>query len=253
MSTKKISIITVTYNSEKHLAECIESIKNQTYNNIEYIVVDGNSSDSTCTIIKNHNKDISKWISEPDTGIYEAMNKGINLASGEVIGILNSDDLFADNTVIENVMECFYADPELEILYGNLVYVSKNDTTKVIRKWTSKPYYDKFFESGNVPPHPALFLRKEIYQDAGVFDLRYKLAADYEFMLRIFKKFKYKTKYINRLMVKMRLGGATNKSVRNVFNGNKEIISAWKHNGFKFPLLFMPQKIAKRLVQFYNK
>jgi glycosyltransferase len=172
------------------------------------------------------------------------------LATGDVIGLLNSDDMYSDENVLTDVMKYFNDDPDLNIVYGNLIYVKNNDTDKIIRKWISKPYYNNFFEHGNIPPHPALFLRSSVYKKAGLFDLRYKLAADYEFMFRVFKKHTFKSKYINRLTVKMRLGGATNKSFKNILNGNKEILKAWKNNGFTPPITLMLQRIIKRLVQF---
>lgn len=247
----KISIVTVSYNSAETIEFAIKSVLSQTYPEIEYIIIDGGSQDNTLNIVQNFNHKISIIVSEPDKGIYDAMNKGIRMASGDVIGVLNSDDLYADRNVLNDVMKCFIADEELDILYGNLVYVSQYDTDKIVRKWYSKCYYDNFFESGNVPPHPALYVRSHVYHQAGIFDLKYKLAADYEFMLRIFKKHNFKSLYIGRLIVKMRLGGATNKNLTNILNGNKEILRSWKNNGLKAPIALMPLRIIKRLSQFF--
>jgi len=246
----KISIITVTYNSESHLQQSINSVISQDYPNKEYIIIDGKSTDSTLNIIEQFKHQLGNFISEPDKGLYDAMNKGINLCTGDVIGLLNSDDIYTDNDVLTDVMNCFNADPDLDILYGNLVYVKKEDTNEIIRKWNSLPYYNNFFEHGHVPPHPALFLRLHVYKKAGLFDLQYKLASDYEFMFRIFKKYNFKSTFINRLTVKMRLGGTTNKSIKNILNGNKEILKAWKNNGFKPPISFIFLKVLKRLIQF---
>ena len=245
----KISIITVCYNSEATITETLKSVQAQTYPDVEHIIVDGKSKDSTLQIVSAY-PHIAKMISEKDAGIYDAMNKGVALATGEVIGILNSDDLYADNTVLEDVMRCFNEDKNLQILYGNLVYVKKDDIGKVVRKWKSGNYHGKFFEYGNVPPHPALFVRSSVYKEAGNFNQQYRLSADYEFMLRIFKRYSYKVKYINRLMVRMRMGGATNKSLQNIINGNKEIIKAWKDNGLQMPFICMPVKFLKRILQF---
>lgn len=247
----KVSIITVVYNNQKTIKEAIDSVINQTYKNIEYIIIDGCSNDGTLNVIREHENDISVIISEPDKGIYDAMNKGIAAASGDVIGILNSDDLYANNNVIEQVMSYFNKDLSLDIIYGNLMYVKTIDTNAVVRKWTSLHYYNKYFENGNVPPHPTVFLKSAVYDVAGTFNISYKLAADYEFLLRIFKKYQFKSMYINTLMVKMRLGGATNKNIKNIFNGNKEIIAAWKNNKLKPPLFLMPLRIVKRLTQFF--
>ena len=246
----KISIITATHNSAQTISNCIISLNNQTYPDIEQIVIDGISMDNTLTIIKSLPNRVVKMISEPDNGIYDAMNKGVSLSSGDVIGFLNSDDIYSDENVLSDVMECFNADPDLDILYGNLVYVKTNDEDKIVRKWISKPYYNNFFEHGNVPPHPALFLRSNVYKKAGLFDKQYKFAADYEFMFRIFKKYNFKSKHINMLMVKMSLGGATNKNFSNILIGNKEILKAWKNNNFKPPATLMLYRFIKRIVQF---
>lgn len=246
----KVSLITATYNSERTLNDTLTSVMVQTYPAVEHIFIDGGSKDRTLQLIEAYKSEDKVLISEPDLGIYDAMNKGIALARGEIVGIINSDDVYCDDQVIEEVARHFEADPALHILYGDLIYVKSNDMTKVVRKWKSRPYYSRFFENGNVPPHPTVFLRKDVYQAAGTFDLQYHLAADYEFMLRIFKKFDFKSLYIPRLMIKMRLGGATNKSVKNILDGNKEIVAAWKNNGFRLPVFFIPLKLIKRLRQF---
>jgi glycosyltransferase involved in cell wall biosynthesis len=246
----KISIITVVYNNEKTIKDAIESVLSQSYNNIEYVIIDGNSKDNTVNLIKECKDQLGYFISEKDKGLYDAMNKGILACTGDVIGILNSDDLYEDLDVIAAVMEKFNSDPELDILYGDLVYVKSDDTNKVVRNWKSKNYYNNFFENANVPPHPALFVRSKVYKEAGLFDLQYKLAADYELMLRMFKKHNFKSKYINRLIIKMRLGGATNQSFTNIVNQNKEILKAWKNNGLRAPFYLMPLRIFKRLLQF---
>jgi len=245
----KISIITAAYNSEKTIRHTLESVKNQTYKDIEHIIIDGASKDNTLAIVAEY-PHINKIISEKDKGIYDAMNKGIQIATGDVIGILNSDDLYQDSTVIQQVLDQFIQDENLDIVYGDLVYVKSDNVHNVVRNWKSNTYYKNFFEEGNVPPHPSLFVRKKVYEVAGLFNLDFKLAADYEFMLRIFKKHNFKSKYINKFIVKMRLGGATNKSVTNVLKQNNEILFAWKNNNLKTPLLLMPLRIIKRLKQF---
>ncbi|WP_029272096.1 glycosyltransferase family 2 protein [Flavobacterium sp. KJJ] len=246
----KISIITVVYNNEKTIKDALESVLRQTYKNIEYVIIDGNSKDNTVSIIREYESRLGYFVSEKDNGLYDAMNKGIQSATGDVIGILNSDDLYQDFKVITDVMEQFNNDSDLDILYGNLVYVKSNDTDAIVRNWKCKPYYDRFFENGNVPPHPALFVKRSVYDKVGLFNLDYKLAADYELMLRMLKKYNFKIKYIDRLIVKMRLGGATNQSFTNIINQNKEIVRAWKNNSLKAPLYLMPVRIFKRLIQF---
>lgn len=246
----KISIITVVYNNEKTITQAMQSVLSQTYNDIEYVIIDGSSKDNTVNLINNYKENLGYFVSEKDSGLYDAMNKGIRACTGDVIGILNSDDLYQDSTVIASVMEQFITDPELDILYADLVYVKRDDTDKVVRRWRTKSYYDSFFENANVPPHPALFVKNKVYEKVGLFDLQYKLAADYELMLRMFKKHEFKSKYFNKLVIKMRLGGATNQSFANIVSQNKEILKAWKNNGLQAPFYLMPLRLFKRLAQF---
>jgi glycosyltransferase involved in cell wall biosynthesis len=247
----KLTIITVVYNNQKTIECAIQSVLNQSFKNVEYIIIDGNSTDRTIEVVNSYRPNISCFISEPDKGLYYAMNKGIKLASGDIIGILNSDDLYADNDVLKDVIEIFEKDIDLDILYGDLMYVKRDCTTKIIRKWISKQYNSVFFERGNVPPHPTLFLKSKVYKEAGLFNVSYKLAADYEFMLRVFKKHKFKIIYFKRLMILMRLGGTTNNNFKNIFNGNIEILHAWRENNLKIPLFLMPLRIIKRVLQFF--
>lgn len=247
----KISIITASYNSEKTILDSLRSVQNQRNVEIEHILVDGDSTDKTTEIIKIFSKSNNIFVSEKDLGIYDAMNKGINLASGDIVGILNSDDIYYDDNVLSTISEAFNSNPDIDIVYGDLVYVEQYDLNKIVRTWKSKSFYNNFFEDANVPPHPSVFLRKEIYNKMGIFDLNFKLAADYEYLLRIFKSKQFKSLYIPQVFVKMRLGGATNKNFANIFSGNIEIINAWKKNGIKMPLYFFIFKLAKRIIQFF--
>ncbi len=249
----KISIITVVFNNEATIRCAIDSVNSQQYADIEHIIIDGASTDATLALIKANPGRTGIIVSEKDKGIYDAMNKGIQMATGDVIGILNSDDLYYDDRVLADVMKEFGEDNELDILYGDLLYVKSSDTDRIVRNWVSRPYYQRFFENGNVPPHPALFLRRRVYDEAGLFELKFKLTSDYEFMLRIFKKYNFKSKYINRIMVKMRLGGATNKSIANIVKGNIEILKAWKKNELHPPFYLMLVRVVKRLIQFVVK
>lgn len=246
----KISIITVVFNNVHTIRTAIASVLSQRYPNIEYVIIDGGSTDGTLEVIRGYGAAIHQVVSERDKGIYDAMNKGISNCTGDVVGILNSDDVYENDAVIQMVMDAFIQDPELGMVYGDLVYVKNEDLKQIVRKWTSEDYYDHFFEDGHVPPHPSLFVKREIYQTVGLFNLNMRLAADYEFMLRLFKLYRFKSRYINSLFVRMRLGGATNVSLKNIINGNLEILSAWKHNHLKAPLLLMPKRILKRLTQF---
>jgi glycosyltransferase involved in cell wall biosynthesis len=249
-TNKKISIITVVYNNCGTIANAIESVLSQNYSNIEYIIIDGNSNDGTLEIINQYASKISKIVSEKDNGIYDAMNKGLKLVTGDVIGILNSDDLYPNNSILSEIMTHFNHDFNLDILYGDLVYVNHKNINNIVRTWISKPYYFNFFENGEVPPHPSLFLSARVYKEVGYFNLKYHLAADYEFMLRIFKSIKFKVIYLPLVLVKMRLGGATNNSLKNIYKGNVEILNSWTNNGYKIPLLFIPKRIIKKLIQF---
>ena len=245
----KVSIITVTFNSGSTLRDTLESVCSQSYHDIEHIIVDGSSTDNTLNIANEYSH-ISLIVSEKDKGIYDAMNKGISLSTGEIVGILNSDDLYQDTYIIETIVNLFSQYSSTDIVYGNLIYVKSENVDKVVRRWKSMPYKNDFFDNGNVPPHPSLFVKRRIYEESGLFNLDFKLAADYEFMLRIFKKHSYKSKYVNTVFVKMRTGGATNKSFSNIVKQNIEILNSWNHNQLKLPFLLMPLRIIKRLIQY---
>lgn len=248
-----ISIITVTYNARLTIEDTIKSVISQTvFDKVNYILIDGGSTDGTLEIVNRYAQHFAVIVSEKDNGIYDAMNKGVALATGDVVGILNADDIYAGNTVLELVLNMFVEEPSLDIIYGDLVYVKKEDITSIRRNWLSGAYYPLFFERGNVPAHPTLFLKKKVYDEAGIFDTEYKLAADYEFMLRVFKKHSFTIAYLNRCMIKMRLGGATNKSFLNIYKGNLEIFKAWKKNDLKVPITLFPLRIIKRLSQFFK-
>lgn len=248
----KISIITVVYNNEKTILDAMQSVLSQSYKNIEYVIIDGGSTDNTVNLINRHKDKLWYFVSEKDNGLYDAMNKGICASTGDLIGILNSDDMYQDSDVITSVIDQFNSDPKLDILYGDLVYVKSDNTDKVVRYWKSKGYYDRFFENANVPPHPALFVRSKVYKEAGFFDLDYKIAADYEFMLRIFKNHKFNSKYTKKLMVRMRLGGASNANLTSIIKQNKEVLNAWKKNNLKSPFYLMPLRVIKKIIQFLN-
>ena len=213
----KVTIITPTFNSAKTLSHNLNSVARQSYKNIEHIIVDNCSTDGTQALAGRFSH-IAQIISENDKGIYDAMNKGIANATGDIIGILNSDDLYNSSDIITLIVNHFQSDVDLDILYSDLVYVSKNNTNKIIRKWASKSYYPTFFENANVPPHPTVFLRNNVYKIAGLFNTNYIFASDYDFLLRIFKKYHFKSYYLNKVTIRMRLGGLTNNSFKNINN-----------------------------------
>lgn len=233
------------------IIDALESVHNQTFNNIEYIVVDGDSTDGTREILYKNREKISVLISAADDGIYDAMNKGIAASSGEIIGILNSDDLYYNEKILSIVMDQFIQNDNLDAVYGDLVYVLRRDVNSIRRKWISGAINKNYFERGNVPAHPTLFLRRSVYDRVGMFNLIFPLASDYEFMLRIFHHHKVKSKYLNIIMVKMRLGGATNKSFKNIILQNIEVYKSWRLNGYNPPVLLLPYRILNRLKQFF--
>lgn len=247
----KISIITVSYNSAGTIRDTIESVLNQTYSDIEYILVDGASKDDTISIIKSYGTKISKLISEKDNGIYDAMNKGINVATGDVIGILNSDDFYSHSNVIKNVVQKFEKDTDA--VYGDLVYVSGADKNKIVRTWKAGKYEVGSFQKGWMPPHPTFFVKKSVYEKLGMFTDQLKSAADYEIMLRFIHKHQIKLNYLPEIIVHMRTGGASNVSLKNRFKANREDKKAWKMNGLKpSPLTFIRKPLSK-LSQFFKR
>jgi glycosyltransferase involved in cell wall biosynthesis len=248
----KISIITVVYNNKNTIRSAIESVLNQTYKNIEYIIIDGGSIDGTVDIIKSYGNKIDKFISEPDNGIYDAMNKGIKLSRGDIVGILNSDDFYAFNNVLEIVINEFKS-KNVDCLYGDLEYVDSKNINKVIRYWKSKPYKEGFFQKGWHPPHPTFFVKRECYEKYGLFNLDFKIAADYELMLRFLEKYKLKSSYIPKTIVKMRIGGESNKSLSNIIKANIESYKAWKVNDLYINPFMLSLKPLSKILQFFNR
>ncbi|MEM7792004.1 MAG: glycosyltransferase family 2 protein [Verrucomicrobiota bacterium] len=226
-----VSIITVSYNSAATIASTVNSVLTQKGVELEYIVVDGASNDGTVDLIRSYGNRINKFVSEPDNGIYDAMNKGLSLATGEFVGILNSDDFYAHSSVLENVVKSF-DDPELDCVYGDLDYVDAENTERVVRAWRSKPYEEGVFLRGWHPPHPTFFIRRRVYEALGGFNLGLRIAADYEFMLRVLERNNKSVSYLPEVLVKMRTGGASNRSIKNILLANRECVLAWKLNRY---------------------
>lgn len=248
----KVSIITVCYNSGNTIEDTLQSVINQSYPNIEYIVIDGVSTDNTLSIINKYKDKITTIVSEKDNGIYDAINKGIRLATGDIIANLNSDDFYIDNNVIADVVATFEKD-KTDTLYADLYYVDAIDTNKIVRYWKSKQYKEGLFLKGWMPPHPTFFVKKDVYEKYGLFDLQFKSAADYEIMLRFIHRFKASISYLPKVIVKMRVGGVSNASLKNRIKANKEDRKAWEVNGLKphaFTLIFKP---LSKLLQFIRK
>ncbi len=247
----KISIITVCFNGAKTLQDAISSVARQQYENKEHLIVDGGSSDETISILKK-NKTVSQWISEPDQGIYDAMNKGLALATGEVIGFLNADDIYSSDDVLQQVAAVF-EDSTIDGCYADLVYVDAINTQKIIRYWKSRSFKPGMFKRGWMPPHPTFFVRKSVYEKYGRFDLDYKLAADFELTMRFMETHAINTCYVPRTWIRMRMGGATNKSIWNVIKGNVESYRACHKNGLKVSPLFPLIKVISRIPQFFSR
>lgn len=249
----KISIITVCFNSAATINDTIKSVKNQHYHDLEYILIDGGSSDQSVDMILAAGDLISKFISEVDEGIYDAMNKGINLASGEVIGFINADDIYSSDRVLECIAKTF-SDPNIDACYADLCYVKQTKTDSIIRYWKSSKFIPGSFEKGWCPPHPTFFVRRSIYKKYGLFNPSYQIAADFELMMRFLEVHKIKSKYIPNTFVHMRLGGTTNKSLPNIIKQNLEILRALRmHSSSSKPLYFLFLKLISRLRQFISK
>jgi glycosyltransferase involved in cell wall biosynthesis len=244
-----VSIITVCYNSEKYIRDTMESVLNQTYENIEYIIVDGKSSDNTLDIIKEYESKFNgrmKWISESDDGIYDAMNKGINLATGDIIATINSDDVYADNKVLEDVIRVFNVE-HCDACYGNVAMVNRDDLNQISRLWkTDSNKYFSQLKYGWVPAHPSFFAKKRLYDEYGNFDLDFKIAADFDLICRFIEKNNIKLSYLDKTLVKMRIEGTSNNSLKAIYQGNKEAFLSLEKNGV-FPYLIFLKPLRKIL------
>lgn len=228
----KISIVTVCFNSEATIEDTILSVLSQTYENIEYIVVDGGSKDATLNIIEKHRDKITKVISEPDDGIYDAMNKGISLCTGDVIGILNSDDVFASDTVVDSIAKQFINDSSISILYGDICIVDRHDLSKTLRRYSLPRLYNWKLRIGLMPPHPSTFVRTGLYEDFGVYKTDYKIAADFEFFVRTVLRHKKQPSYMPETITLMRHGGVSSAGFRSVMISTDEMVRALKDNGY---------------------
>ncbi len=219
----KVTIITATYNSKKNIKTCLESVLNQTYKDIEIIIIDGNSNDNTLSVVNSMLLGYvnSKVISESDNGIYDALNKGLKLASGDIIGFVHSDDILYSPNIIYEIVDCF-SNKSVDGVYGDLLYVNKSNLNHTIRAWKSCEFSYNLLKKGWMPPHPSLYLKREIYDKFGIFNLDYKISADYDFMLRVFKNTDNKFKYLPKVITKMRVGGASNRSLKNIIQKTRE-------------------------------
>ena len=252
MNKLKISIITVVWNNSATIKDAIDSVLSQTYENIEYIVIDGASTDGTVEIVQSYGDKISKFISEKDKGLYDAMNKGISLATGDIVGILNSDDFYINEYVIEKVVKEF-EEKQCESIYADLVFVKAQNLEKVVRYYDSSHFSPEKFAYGWMPAHPTFFVKKEIYEKYGVFKTDYKIAADYELLTRFLAKNNINYSYIKEPIIKMRIGGASTSGIRSNYILNKEIIRACKENGIYTNWLMVLSKYPKKILGLFKK
>ncbi|MFA5878949.1 MAG: glycosyltransferase family 2 protein [Candidatus Margulisiibacteriota bacterium] len=247
----KISIITAVYNNKTFIKSAIESVLMQTYPNIEHIIIDGGSTDGTLEIIKSYQDKISKFISESDKNLYDAINKGIKLATGEIIGTLNADDLFYDEKVVADVAKIFQ-EKDISALYGNIIYVARDNINKITRKWKSKTFKSGLFEKSWTPAHLTFYAKKECFENYGVYRTDFKIASDVELMYRFLEKHKIKNYYFPRIMVKMRDNGISNKGIKSTVTITKEMKKAIIENGGKFNLakylFFKSLKLKEKLI-----
>ena len=245
----KISVITVAYNSAKTIGDTLDSVGMQTHADVEHIVIDGASKDKTVEMVLSYSNSNISLFSEPDKGIYDAMNKGISKAMGDIIGFLNSDDIYADTKVLAKVANAF-KDPKVDAIYADLVYVTQ-DNSRIVRYWKSKSFLKGDFAKGWCPAHPTFYVRKSAIERLGLFDQSYKLAADMEFMLRYLERGQLNVVYIPHVLVRMRLGGASNQSWKSIIEQNQEIFAALRKNEIPFSKVwFVVNKVASRLRQF---
>jgi glycosyltransferase involved in cell wall biosynthesis len=250
----KISIITVVWNNKETIKDAIDSVLNQTHEDIEYIIIDGASSDGTVEVVKSYGDKINKFVSEPDKGLYNAMNKGISLANGDVIGILNSDDFYINDKVIGKVVKEF-EDRGVDSVYADLVLVKSENIDKTIRYYDSSHFNPERFAYGWMPAHPTFFVRKEIYSKYGMFREDLRIGADFDILARFLYTHKISYSYIQEVLVKMRLGGIST-SFWSVWTNNVEQLRVCKDNGIKtniFKILSKyPRKLSGYFLGFYN-
>lgn len=240
----KVSIITATYNSAETISDTLQSLNAQSYQDIEYIIIDGSSKDNTLAVIKQQCPCVTTIISEPDKGIYDALNKGICAATGDIVGFLHSDDLFAYPDAVKDIVEQLQ-NSNSDALYGDLQYVSKNDTNNVIRLWKSGQYSRSQLKNGWMPPHPTFYMKRDLYEKHGLFNLNFKIAADYDSLLRYLWTNNVKMTYLPKVIMKMRVGGASNRNLKNIIQKTKEDITALKNNNLFWPSAIFIKNLSK--------
>lgn len=248
----KISIITVAFNSRPYIEECINSVLRQTYSDIEYLVIDGGSTDGTVDLLRQYDGSISRWVTEPDKGIYDAMNKGIKLSTGDVIGFLNSDDLYVGDAAISSVAKEFQ-EKSTDSVFADLLFVKRNDTRKVVRYYTSFNFSPRKFAYGWMPAHSTFFAKRGVYEKYGIFKTDYRIAADYELLLRFLGRYGITYSYLPEVLVKMRTGGVSTRNFRSNVILNREIMRACAENGINTNILKVYSKYLTKVLQLLKR
>jgi glycosyltransferase involved in cell wall biosynthesis len=252
MTDPKISVITVVHNGAATVEDTIYSVAAQDYPRIEHIIIDGASTDGTLDIVRRHREKFAAFRSEPDRGMYDAMNKGLSMATGDIIGFLNADDAYVDNTILKQVAELF-SDDTVDACYADLIYVDKDNPEKVVRYWRSRPYESGLFERGWMPAHPTFFVRRGVYEKYGGYDLDYRLQSDFELTMRFMAINNIRSIYSPKIFVRMRMGGESNKNLANIVKGNLEAFRACRKHGLKIGPFFVVKKLLSRLPQFFRR
>ena len=246
----KVSLVTVVLNCSDYIEDCMKSVIGQDYHNIEYIIIDGGSTDGTIPLIKKYGHKIDYFLSEKDAGMYDALNKGLAVATGDLVGVLNADDLFAASDTISSVVNCFRQN-DCDIVYGNLNFISRVDFTKVTRRWRSKPYKLKSVKTGWMPAHPTMYIKRKVITDEGGYSLDFGSCADYELIIRILQNKNFQAVFLDKLLILMRDGGMSNGSLRKVYRTMVNDYRVLAHNKIPNPLLVMVLKKLRKLNQFF--
>lgn len=248
----KISIVTTALNAEGTIADSIKSVLRQTHHDIEHIVIDGKSTDATMDIVNRYRDRISRIISEPDQGPYDAMNKGLRLATGEIVGLLHADDFFAVDNAVEKIAKAF-EERDIDCLWGDLVYVNRTDPGRVLRYWRSSSYSEGLIKKGWMPPHPTFFVKRGVYEKYGFFNTDFKFAADYDLILRFLHKHRISGHHIPEVLVRMRAGGLTNRSIINIIKKSLEDYKALKANKLNGRIRLLMRKNISKIPQFFMR